>query len=168
MTCVAMAIARRYAYGAADSIVIEEGMPIALAATPKIFRATTPKGEHYLVGAAGDWAYVLHVTQLAWPDAIETIPMRLRERAEGLDGRLIVAARGRLWLCDDTDFLLPIRDSFFAIGSGSPYAMGALAASAGGGASMAARVKHAVEVSARYCPSVRAPVVEACAPMRAC
>lgn len=93
-----------------------------------------------IVGAAGDWSDVLKF----WDD----LGSRRKKKEGGLHDHSefegIELHPSGIYLYDAAGKRYPIKDEYFAIGSGGPYAMGAMA--------MGATPEEAVAIAARFDP----------------
>ena len=79
------------------------------------------------------------------------------DKKRKIDGTVLLAFRGRLWALEHM-YADPI-DTTIAIGSGAPFAFGALAVLATTKNTPRKRAKRAVEVACRYSPYCRLPVL---------
>jgi ATP-dependent protease HslVU (ClpYQ) peptidase subunit len=87
-------------------------------------------------------------------ECLKTGGVATREKEAEQGGTFIVGVRGRIFIVESDYQVVEPSAPFAAIGSGAPYALGALATSKGG---PAARVRQALAVAERFCAGVRAP-----------
>lgn len=93
-----------------------------------------------LVGAAGDWADVLHF----WDLVEQTGKYREGQLHDNSELEAIELGHDCIYLYGPDGTRYAIKDDFYAIGSGGPYAMGAMA--------MGATPAEAVAIAARFDP----------------
>lgn len=98
-------------------------------------------GKSSVFGAAGDWDKIL-----AFYNAID--------KGEDLDGEIsidvIELRHDGIWVYSDSIIPAKIKNDFFAIGSGAPYAIAAM--------HLGKTPKEAVEIAALYDPGTRGPI----------
>jgi hypothetical protein len=162
MTCIAACTHRGRVWLAADSALSDAAGDVMYTGAPKAW--VTPAG--LVVGAAGDATYLDALARIEWPARLEDAGPTLRavfgpDPARTVpEGQAILGWRGDLFFLDQA-CIIPIDDTIAACGSGTGYAMGALAASKS--RKPDARVRLAVEIAARYSTSVGGKVVVVCA-----
>jgi len=93
-----------------------------------------------IIGAAGDWSDVLKF----W-DMIERKKKKDTGLTESSELEAIELHPGGIFLYNSSGLKYAVKDEYFAIGSGGPYAMGALA--------MGATPEEAVAIATRFDPS---------------
>lgn len=93
-----------------------------------------------LIGAAGDWTDVLKF----W-DMIEKKKKKDTGLNENSELEAIELSAGGIYLYEANGVRYLVKDEYFAIGSGGPYAMGAMA--------MGATPEEAVAIAARFDPN---------------
>lgn len=93
-----------------------------------------------LIGCAGGWSEILHF----W-DKLSGKKVKDGVLHDQADFCGIELARDGVYLYDPAGRRYPIKDQFFAIGSGGPYALGAMA--------MGATPEEAVAIASRFDPA---------------
>ena len=131
-------------WAAADSL-LSDGGPVMQMGAPKVW---TP-APRIVVGACGDLSWVERLRSVEWPSKESDLPRLALDLAGDAEGAALLGWYGRLWYLSSGRECAPIRDKAYAVGSGAPYALGALAVSQAG---PARRVADAVRVAARYSP----------------
>lgn len=129
MTCIAVSIT--HGCLAADSRVSTDGSMWGVNKAKRIGRS--------LVAAAGDWDDVLKFWELIEKKK-KNVGLTDDSEVEGIE----LSPTG-IYLYSSSGKRYPIRDAFFAIGSGAPYALGAMA--------MGANPEEAVQIASKFDPA---------------
>lgn len=99
------------------------------------------RGQNKIYGACGDWDKCLKMLKA----------IRYRKNLEGdIDVTVLMLKHDGIWIYESSIIPVRIENDFFAIGTGSGYAMGAM--------HLGKSPKEAVEIAALYDPSTRGPV----------
>lgn len=130
MTCIAVSV--KHLCIASDTRCSSDG---AMVNVSKV----RPVGKG-LVGAAGDWSDVLHF----WDLVEKTGKYKDGQLTDGSELEGIELSHEGIYLYGPDGTRYAIKDTFYAIGSGGPYAMGAMA--------MGATPTEAVAIAARFDP----------------
>lgn len=151
MTAIAAVLGPEGAALAADSRLSTDAGHAYDTPAPKIWRAGAR-----LVGAAGSVDYCEALARVAWPadlrspTATDAVRRALARTGAGLDeGEGIIVEARKIWLVDAS--LVALRTHLAAVGSGAPYALGALVVTSH--LDPAARARAAVRAAAKWRPS---------------
>lgn len=130
MTCVVVSI--KHGCVASDTRCSSDNAMVSVNKIRRVGRS--------IIGAAGDWSDVLKF----W-DMIERKKKKDTGLNENSELEAIELHPSGIFLYDATGVRYSVKDEFFAIGSGGPYAMGAMA--------MGATPEEAVAIASRFDPS---------------
>lgn len=130
MTCIAVSV--KHGVLAADTRCSADGVMFGVSKVRRIGKR--------VLAAAGDWDYVLKFWELIKGKSNKEIGLHDEANLEAIelneDGIFLYSGAGKRYR---------INDEFFAIGSGAPYAIGAMA--------MGATPEEAVALAARFDPA---------------
>jgi len=135
VTCIAVSI--KHSALAADTRCSADGVMFEVSKAKRVGKG--------VVGVAGDWDDILRFWEVIDGKPHKESGLSDDSELEGIelhpDGIFLYAASGKRYA---------IKDQFFAIGSGAPYAIGAMA--------MGATPQEAVALAARFDPATGGPI----------
>jgi ATP-dependent protease HslVU (ClpYQ) peptidase subunit len=162
MTCVIGYATKTDAWMASDSASSNDST-IYEAVTPKIIKSS--KG---LIGSSGSWYVINALDGASSRDSVVEMVLGIRDspQKEMLDGtEILMVWPGRpLTIINEESAAIELRSPFWAVGSGAEYALGFLAGEVkrlnvdAPPKVIRDMLKQAVEVAAKFCPSVEKPV----------
>lgn len=175
MTCIAAAVNHEtgeFVMGGDSAASSSEA--VLTSRMPKVFQ----NGE-FVIGTAGSIRWQQMMTVMDFPRVKKNanldrymaidFPQRLRHAAHDLgcleehdnvsiaEGYFLVALRGRIWRIQPNFDSFEVEDGLVAVGSGEPYALGAMKAIASNTTDLRTIVEGALLVAEYYSPHVRGP-----------